>query len=163
MKRTILIFLALIPGIIRLQAQNATLRGQVSDSEGGALVGATVKIQNSQKGATTDDEGQYTIANLTAGTYQVTASYVGYASMTREVKVSVGQSTTLDFALEGGVIYGDQVVISGSKRPEKITESPATIVTVSALQIEEYAGNPAELLARQKGVDYFRLVLLHLL
>ena len=64
-------------------------------------------------------------------------------------------SSTLDFTLPVGTEL-DEVVVSSSKRPEKLTESPATIETVYAREILEYAGNPAELIARQKGIDYFR-------
>ena len=69
--------------------------------------------------------------------------------------MQTGEKATLDFTLSVGASF-DAVVVSGSKKPEKLTESPATIETIFAREIEEYAGNPGELLARQKGIDYFR-------
>jgi outer membrane receptor for ferrienterochelin and colicins len=47
--------------------------------------------------------------------------------------------------------------VSASRRPEKLTEAPATISVISARQIAELPSfNVGELLARQKGVDYIR-------
>ncbi|MEM8582874.1 MAG: TonB-dependent receptor [Bacteroidota bacterium] len=134
-----------------LWSQNVSLEGVVTDPSGEPLVGATVIIDNGQ-GTTTGGFGQYDF-DLPAGRYTITASYIGFANKTEEVNLT--QDMTLNFELSEGTDL-DVVVVSGSSRPQKITESPATIETVFAREIEEYAGNPAELIARQKGVDYFR-------
>ncbi len=156
MKNFTLLIVSILLGITGLQAQQATLVGKVTTTEGEAISGATIQLVGTRSGAIADEEGRFSVKGLDAGSYEVTASYVGYASQRKQVTLSAGKTTTLDFSLEGGVIYGDQVVISGSKRPEKITLSPATVVTIQAKQIAEFAGNPAELLARQKGIEYFR-------
>jgi len=134
-----------------LWSQDVKLEGIVTDPDGESLIGATVILDNG-RGTTTGGLGQYDFA-LPAGTYTITASYIGFANKTEEVNLT--QDMTLNFELSEGTDL-DVVVVSGSSRPQKITESPATIETVFAREIEEYAGNPAELIARQKGVDYFR-------
>ncbi len=156
MKKLILLTAAILLSGWTLQAQNASINGTVSDDEGNPLIGASVAIQKTTKGTITDDQGSYSLSGLESGNYTIVVSYIGFSESSKEVNLSDGQTLNLDFALTGGTFFSDQVVISGSKTPEKITESPATIVAVSAQQIDEYAGNPAELLARQKGVDYFR-------
>lgn len=139
-----------------LFAQTATLTGTVRGAEGEALIGASISLETVSKGAITGDDGRYRIDGLSPGTYRIEATYVGFEGITQEVTLNAGETAEVNFELPSAVYYTDQVVISGSKRPEKITESPSTIVTVGAQAIEEYAGNPAELLARQKGVEYFR-------
>ena len=143
-------------GFSGLHAQQASLVGQVNNNKGEALVGAKILLEGTQIGTFTNEDGEYTIGGLKAGSYNVSASSLGYDAQTQSIVLETGQTQTLNFTLEGGVFFSDQVVISGSKKPEKLTLSPATIVTVSADQIAEYAGNPAELVARQKGVEYFR-------
>ncbi|MEM8523952.1 MAG: TonB-dependent receptor [Bacteroidota bacterium] len=139
-------------GISWSYAQDAIIEGTVTDVEGTALIGANVLIKDTSTGTVTDFEGKYAL-KLQNGTYVLVVTYTGYAPAEKEV--TVNGTATLDFELAFGTAL-DEVVVSGSRRPEKITESPATIATVYARQIEEYAGNPAELIARQKGIDYFR-------
>ncbi|MEM7573963.1 MAG: TonB-dependent receptor [Bacteroidota bacterium] len=137
----------------QLAAQHI-VSGRVTDTQGESLIGASIQL-NDGTGTVTDINGNYRL-ELGPGTYQLSVSYIGYASTERELNISNNSgSTQLNFELSVGSNL-DVVVVSGSSRPEKITESPATIETVFAREIEEYAGNPAELLARQKGVDYFR-------
>ena len=139
---------------IALMAQDGILSGKITDESGEALIGANVVIPSVNKGATTDAVGAFSLS-LAPGTYTVIISYVGYSDSEKEVSIEANSTTTMDVSLSAGNILSE-VVISGSRKPEKITESPATIETVFAREILEYAGNPAELIARQKGIDYFR-------
>lgn len=140
-----------------LFAQSATLSGKVVDSSTGeALIGASVTIENTNLGTATDVSGIYRITGIEAGSYKVVVSYLGYNAMTKEVSLSGSEDVTLDFSLEAGIVLGDEVVVSGSYRTEKLTESPATIETIYSDEILSYAGSAGELLARQKGLDYFR-------
>lgn len=135
-------------------AQNGTIKGMVSSSDGEMLIGANIFLKETTQGKTTDVNGTYSI-DVEPGSYTLLVSYVGYADVQNTVTVAANQTVTLDFVLSLGTEL-NEVVVSGSKRPEKLTESPATIETIYARQIEEYAGNPGELIARQKGIDYFR-------
>lgn len=153
MKQFITVLLLCL-GIVVVQAQEGTLAGTVTDSDGTPLVGANIILQGSTQGTVTDIDGKYTL-QLAVGQQQLTASYIGFTSMDFAVSITANQTTTFDLSLSEGNAL-DEVVVSGSKKPEKLTESPATIETIFSREIEEYAGNPAELIARQKGVDYFR-------
>src|SRR6266478_10136463 len=60
------------------QIGNAGLGGTVTDRSGAAEVGATVILANKATGTetsfTSDDRGEYTVRNLTPGTYDLRAS-----------------------------------------------------------------------------------------
>jgi iron complex outermembrane receptor protein len=150
------IFTLLLVGLTAClaHAQTGTVSGKVSNASGEVLIGASVSVKGAGIGAITDVNGTYTLS-LATGTYTLVASYPGSSNGEQSVSVSAGARVEVNFALEQGTEL-DAVVISGSKKPEKLTESPATIETIFATEIAEYAGNPAELLARQKGIDYFR-------
>lgn len=135
-------------------AQSGTVTGKVTSTDGEALVGASIFVQGTSTGTITDADGMFTL-RVPEGTHTLQVTYVGYADMESTVTISDGQQITQDFSLAIGTAL-DEVVVSGSKKPEKLTESPATIETIHAREIEEYAGNPGELIARQKGIDYFR-------
>ena len=136
-------------------AQTGTVSGLVTDAKGEPLIGANVIVVNAASGTATGLDGRYAI-NAPAGEQVISVSYVGYQDMEQKVQVIAGQEVRLDFTLSESSNTFDAIVVSGSLKPEKLTESPATIETVFAREIEEYAGNPGELLARQKGIDYFR-------
>ena len=131
----------------------STISGTVNDDAGEPLIGATVLVKGTTKGTATDYNGQYAL-EVENGTYTLVVSYVGFKEQEKEV--SVQGNTTVDFDMEIGSIIGTEVVVSGSKRQEKLTESPATIETIHARELTEFAGNPGELLARLKGVEYVR-------
>ncbi len=76
----------------------ANLNGMVS-SGGTSLVGATVSVAGTSYSATTAAYGGYTISAIPAGTYQVTASMVGYNPSTQSVTLLPGQTTTVNFNL----------------------------------------------------------------
>ncbi|MEL6721526.1 MAG: carboxypeptidase-like regulatory domain-containing protein, partial [Bacteroidota bacterium] len=129
-----LLTLLLVLSLAWSQAQEAMVQGKVTDVEGTPLIGANVLIKDTSTGTVTDFEGNYAL-KLANGTHILVVTYTGYAPLEKEVIAS--GTTTLDFELEFGTAL-DEVVVSGSRRPEKITESPATIATVYARQIEEY-------------------------
>ena len=144
----------LLCGSLLAFGQQATISGQVTDESGEALIGANVLVKGSTIGANTDLDGMYSL-EVDPGTYTIFVSYVGYRDLNETVMVVSGEKMTLNLTL-GTVTDLDMVVVSGSRKPEKITESPATIETIFAREIESYAGSPADLVARQKGIEYFR-------
>ncbi len=142
---------------LQLLGQQGTVKGVVTDEfSDDPLISATVYVEEESFGAVTDESGAYELS-LDPGTYTLGFKYLGYVEITRKVTVESGSTTTLDIRLEPQGITGQEVVVSGSKRPEKLTESPATIETIYARELEEFASpNAGELLARQKGIDFFR-------
>ena len=139
---------------LALWAQTGTVTGIVTGIDGEVLIGASVRVKGTTQGTVTDTDGKFELS-LDEGAQTLVASYIGYVETENLVTVRSGSETTVNFRLVAGTQL-DEVVVSSSKHPEKLTESPATIETIHAREIEEYAGNPGELLARQKGIDYFR-------
>jgi len=82
-------------------AQAGKVRGKVTDRETGeALIGATVVVEGTTIGASTDINGEYFLLNVPPGAQSLKATYIGYAPVTiSDVKISAGLTTTLDFRL----------------------------------------------------------------
>lgn len=138
-------------------AQRGTVTGRVTDgSTGEPLIGANIILEGTTNGTLSDVNGNYSIA-LNAGEQTLIISYVGYATLTRTVSVSAGAETRADFGLEQTNLIGQEVVVSASRKAEKLTNAPATISVIGANAIAELPSfNVAELLGRQRGVDYVR-------
>ena len=76
--------------------------GVVTDVNSEPLVGANVTVDGTDLGGVTDSEGKFVI-NTGKGTFDVTASYIGYVSQTKSVEVGdiVG---SVSFGLETDVV-----------------------------------------------------------
>jgi len=82
-----------------------TITGSVTDAEDGSpLVGATVS--DGTRTTTTDATGEYNIANMPPGTYQVTASKSGYHSLSLTVTVLSGGTAVANFSLNEVIVFG---------------------------------------------------------
>jgi outer membrane receptor protein involved in Fe transport len=130
------------------QAQTGTLRGTVTDPNGGVVAGATVTAKNQSTGfsspATTNGDGQYVIPNLAPGKYTVTVeSTAGFkkAAVT-DVTVTIGTTSDLSVALTIGA-PAETVTVS-STGEELITKDQAQISTsFSTRKVEELPSNGA--------------------
>lgn len=101
------------------QGTTGKITGRVIDmKEKVQLIGAVVKIEGTNLGAITDDNGEYTILNVDVGTYKVSASYIGYDDqLVSDVKVSADLTTQVNFALKitGSEITTDEIEIVGKR------------------------------------------------
>jgi outer membrane receptor protein involved in Fe transport len=99
------------------QTSLATLRGKVTDEQGGVLPGATVTARqietNTTRTGVTEMAGQYVLPNLPAGTYELTVELTGFTAGKREnVVLRVGQAADIDFVLRVGGVQ-ENVTVAG--------------------------------------------------
>jgi TonB-dependent receptor len=93
--------LLLIPAA-QAQSGKGAIAGHVTDSSGGALIGAQVSVQPTDATAVSDAVGQFFINDLGPGSYTVTVSYVGFRTFTQTMNVTAGQTAGVDAKLEVG-------------------------------------------------------------
>ena len=109
-------------------ASAQTLAGTVRDTSGAALPGATVEASSpalieKSRTATADGSGLYQITNLPPGTYRVTFSLAGFATLVREqVELSGGGVTAISAELRVGNV-SESVTVSG-ETPVVDVQSP---------------------------------------
>ena len=106
--RSVLTALLLATGLATASAQTQTLTGSVTDAaDGEPLMGATIKVKETNAGVVTDLDGHYSVKVDNGQTLVV--SYIGY--ITKSVKYT-GQAT-LDVALSADNAALDEVVVVG--------------------------------------------------
>ncbi|OBX26472.1 iron complex outermembrane receptor protein [Gelidibacter algens] len=155
--KKLLLLLTLIGSFVVNAQEMGTVSGLITDADGMPLSGATVSIKILDKGAMTDFDGRYTIENVQVGSYNVAVSYIGYETTTKSILVVSGQTTQVDASLKGSDTVLDEVILTANKQPQKITDVPATVNVIRAVDIQEFPSfNIGELAARQKGVDFVR-------
>ncbi len=82
------------------QERKGAITGHVTDSSGGALIGAQISVQPKGVTVVSDTQGQFFVNDLESGSYTVTITYVGFAPVTKTVVVTAGQSANADAKLE---------------------------------------------------------------
>lgn len=131
-------------------AQNVNISGNVRNSstkEGAGAVSVTVK--GAENGTFTDDKGNF---KLSVKSLPVTllVSSVGYEI--QEVTVTNTSFTQVEFKPSSAL--GQEVVVSASRVPQKILESPVSVERVSAAAIRNApASNFYDVVTNLKGVD----------
>ena len=89
---------------ITLVSGSGSITGSVKSTAGAAIAGASVGFGGGT--ATTDANGNYTLAGVPVGTVQLVASASGFQSVTQSVTVSGGATSTANFTLAAGAATG---------------------------------------------------------
>jgi len=118
-------------------AQNGTIAGKVVDAKSGdGLPGASVLVQGLDMGAATNLEGEFTIANVPAGTRSVIARFIGYKSVVKVVTVTGGGIAELNFNLSETALQLDEIVVTGAGVASEKRKLGNTVATVNSSQLE---------------------------
>jgi hypothetical protein len=123
MKRILSLFVLNLFFVSGLWAQQTSVNGTVTDETGLPLPGATIIVENSNRGVTTDFDGNFTI-NAQAGEVLI-VSYVGYQSQ----KITIGTSNSYSVILLSGNQLEEVIVTTayGEQRKSAIVGSISKI------------------------------------
>jgi iron complex outermembrane receptor protein len=141
------------------QAQTGRISGTVTDSTRAALPGTQVTVVGTRFTGVTDTGGRFSISGIPAGTYDIRVQRLGQkAQVVNGIVVKSGESTDLNVSLATVPLSLGGVVVSASRRAEKITDAPATITRIDAAAIQNTVGNSfAPALKEVKGIDFIQV------
>ncbi len=99
-----------------LMAQTSDVYGVVMDSLTRQRIPfANVTVVGTTRGAASNNVGFYLIPKLPPGSYDVSASVMGYVKATRKVILQPGKSLELNFDLPATTIETQEVVVQGTR------------------------------------------------
>ncbi len=136
-------FLLLFLWVFSLDAQNTgSLTGTVKDKlTQELLIGATIKLDGTAFGASTDINGNFSLSGIPPRSYNVVATYLGYAAQTKfNIVITTGNANQLNFELEPDGNTLGEVVVS-ENRSVRIA-SVETPLSIQNLSVEEIKSNP---------------------
>ena len=88
---------------------------------------ASVALEGTTLGASTDDDGNFTIRDIPPGTYKVLVSFLGYETTQKKIALQAGEISTLDFSLEMASNTMNEVVVTGTLKEVNRLESPVPV------------------------------------
>ena len=153
MKKIVLVIAlcASIPGLMFAQQRPGSLRGQVLDELGGAIVGASVTVVDSkgvEKSVVTNDGGTYVVNGLAPGKYTVRAINAGFAmSETPDVEVVTGKPVQFDITLKVAIEEQKVTVSTDNRELSTEPENNAGAVVLKGDDIDALPDDPDDLAA----------------
>lgn len=123
--RSVMLMWVLLLACITVDAQS-TVTGVISDENGEILIGASVLIENTQQGTTTDLSGNFSLSVTDVNNAVLVISYAGYEPQ----KLSLNGQTNVTVVLKEGTTL-DEVVIVGYATKKK-TEVTGAIVSLGS-------------------------------
>lgn len=153
MKRIVLLIVlcAGLPGLVVAQQRAGSLRGQVLDELGGAIVGASVTAidgKSVEKSVVTNDTGTYTINGLAPGKYTIRAINAGFAmSETPDVEIAGGKAQQLNITLKVAIEEQKVTIAADNRELSTDPENNAGAVVLKGDDIEALPDDPDDLAA----------------
>lgn len=161
-----------LAGTLAAQSDAGKIKGIVTDENGPVEYATVVIIQNGviKGGGTTNEMGEYSIAPVSPGVYEVKASYAGNNSVVTGVDVAANKTVAVDVNLSTGVemktveifetIQIDQTTQGGALSSEQIQQSGIRNVnTLAAMVPGVYQSDDGGSLSmrggRSSGTTYF--------
>ena len=112
------------------------ISGKVVDENNQPLIGCNIVVKGTSIGAATNIKGEYFILNIPPGKYDLTASMIGYGTVTVEgTLVMVDLTAKTNFFLKPETIEGDVITVTAEKPTVRLDQTSMSAV-VSSEDIE---------------------------
>jgi len=133
-------FIFLITTTFSFAQVKTTIKGNVVDERGAPIFAASIYLNNSQ-GTVSEEDGTFQITNLVPGSYNLTASFVGFDSQTKfNIIIKSRGNRSFNFILIESSESLEEVVVSNKNTISRPKETPLSTQSLSAVEIATYPG-----------------------
>ncbi len=123
----------------------------IDDKSSETLIGATILIENSTTGTSTDFDGTFNLTTDQEAPFNVIISYTGYADQNISI---TSNNQELNVRMLEASFVADEIVVTGQRVSEEQKKAPLTIESLDLLAIKETpSDNFYDGLGALKGVD----------
>lgn len=128
---TILLIFIFIISTINAESFSGAIKGKVFSEDNTPLYGAHVAIPSINRGAVTDENGEFAITNLPGGKHRVVISYIGYESQIINIDLNINQVLELNVHLKPTTINTEPVIVTGNPYAVNPLNSPQDVSSLS--------------------------------
>ena len=133
-------FIFLIASSFSFSQVKTSIRGNVVDEKGAPIFAASIYLNNSQ-GTFSEEDGTFQITNVVPGSYNLTASFVGFDSQTKfNIIIKSKGNRSFNFILIESSESLEEVVVSNKNTISRPKETPLSTQSLSAVEIATYPG-----------------------
>ncbi|MDW3648696.1 MAG: TonB-dependent receptor [Bacteroidia bacterium] len=122
------LLLVILTSLCSYLSAQTKITGKTTAEDGTPLVGASLQIEGTTSGVYSDDQGNFSLSVDNSPPLTLNITYIGYKAQSIEITQS---STTLNIVMVEDITSSEEVVISASRRPEKIQDAPASISVIN--------------------------------
>ncbi|MCB0662279.1 MAG: TonB-dependent receptor [Saprospiraceae bacterium] len=141
LKSFVFLFLTLIT-TSTLSAQSGTVIGTVRSGDS-QLAFATVTMVDQSIGTATNEEGDFILQKVPAGSLILVASYLGFQNDSLEVSIRNADTIQVNFNLVPLAGQLDEIVVSANLKPTYVKDSPVKIDVITAQQLASFMPSAA--------------------
>lgn len=153
MRCVFVVWLLIFPFSLPLLFSQTTVMGVVQSEEEEPLAWIDIVVEGRNKGATTNAAGEFVISNLPMGSYNLISRSSDFFNDTIRVELTNSEPVYVVFKLKPVAVDFDEVVVSGTMRNVRKSDSPVPIEVYSK---EFFRSNPVpsifESLSQVNGV-----------
>lgn len=145
------LFLLMLPAIVN--AQNIVIQGHVRSASGESLNAVSVSLKGSSSGTFTDNQGQFKLSVPASTKFPATLVFSSIGYEIQEVETPhAGHVHAVVLKLSS--ILGEEIVVSATRTPTKILESPVSIERINNTALRNApAADYFDMATNLKGVD----------
>ena len=131
-ERVLMLFACLFASVMMAMAQTSRVTGTVVDESGEPVIGASVLVDGTQRGAVTNIDGVFVIENVPATAETITVSYVGF--QTQKLTITRGREMNIVLRMDAEMLDEVMVVAYGTAKKSSFTGS-ASVVSTDKLEL----------------------------
>jgi len=128
-----MLILFILSSFLQAQGLPAIVKGRITDLEGDGLAGGNVLIENTLIGSSTDTDGYFELKVAPEyykdRTIKITARYIGYRALTKEVNLKEGENI-IEFILEEDLLNMEAIVVTGLAGQTTKEKTPFSISVI---------------------------------
>ena len=115
--------------------------GYIKDvTTGKPLSCANVSIKSTNIGASTDTKGYFCIQKIPAGTYELTATIIGYKTVTKkDILVSENGLVNINFELKSEPVKLKEVTVTATRGYDFVTDVPVSTTIITSVDLQQQA------------------------
>lgn len=133
-----IIMLAMFTLVVQSVLAQNTLRAIIKDEESKeVLIGVNAVLEQTTKGASSDENGVIVISNIPDGVQNITFSYLGYESETKSLSFPLSSAAPIEIFLEQDEEMLEGVVISSTRGTRTVQNIPTRVEFISSEELGE--------------------------
>lgn len=129
-----------------------TLSGSVKGHQKQALADVMVRILNTTYGATTDEKGDFLIANIPDGRYKAEFKLMGHHTQVRSIDIKSGETSQLHITLENSLQEMNEVAVLGRNVLTEVSRQSYNVTAINAAKLHNTTLDLSHALDRVSGI-----------